>query len=416
MALPPKPTAAPRGSDTPVLTYEEYNEKIKNLKNVDDVHNFLRDLVAPTLQTMLDAELDHHLGYAKHDPSGRGSGNSRNGRYAKTLKTRAGTMTVDVPRDRNSTFTPAVVPKYETVDNGIEERIVSMYGKGMTTGDINAHMQDIYGVEVSKDTVSHITDKVLPLIHEWQNRPLAAIYPIVYLDAVHFKVRESGRIVSKAAYVMLGINILGRKEILGIWIGENEGAKFWLGLLNEVSNRGVEDIYIACIDGLSGFADAIHAVFPKAEIQRCIVHMVRNTAKYVSTKDQKRFCADLRTIYTAPTEAAGYEALQGVVARWPQYALYLKSWEQAWDELATFFAYPAEIRRIIYTTNAIEGLNRQFRKVTKTTVIFPHDTALLKLLWLAQGDITKKWTMPVANWGKIIAQFAIMFPERVPID
>ena len=398
------------------MNVEEFEERVKNLKNVDDVHNFLRDLVAPTLQTMLEAELDEHLGYQRHEAAGRGSGNSRNGHYDKQLKGREGTVSIAVPRDRNSTFKPRAVPKYETIDNGIEERIVSMYAKGMTTGDINAHMAELYGVDVSKEMISHITDKVLPQVNEWQNRPLAAIYPVVYLDAVHFKVREGGKIVSKAAYVILGINIVGMKEILGIWIGENEGAKYWLGLLNEIKNRGVEDIFIACIDGLAGFSEAIRTVFPETDIQRCIVHMVRNTAKYVASKDKKQFCADLRSIYTAPSETAGMEALLSVQEKWPQYAVYLKSWETNWAELATFFAYPDAVRRIIYTTNAIEGLNRQFRKVTKTSVIFPHDAALLKLLWLAQRDITKKWTMTTPNWGQIIAQFAVMFPERVPID
>ena len=276
-------------------------------------------------------------------------------------------------------------------------------------------MRQIYGVDISADMVSTITDKVMPMVKEWQNRPLSDVYPLVYLDAVHFKVRDSGKIVSKAAYVILGVNSEGMKEIIGIWIGENEGAKYWLGILNEIRLRGVTDIFIACIDGLAGFSEAIREVFPKTEIQRCIVHQIRNTVKYISCKDKKKFCADLKNIYGAPTEDAGFEALEQMKKNWSQYAIHLKSWETNWSELATFFAYPNEIRKIIYTTNVIEGLNRQFRKVTKTTSIFPHNDSLAKLLWLAQNDIARKWTLPIRDWGKIIGQFSIMFPERIKI-
>ena len=291
-----------------------------------------------------------------------------------------------------------------------------MYAKGMTTGDINIHMGEIYGVHVDKTTISSITDKVMPLVKEWQNRPLSNVYPIVYLDAVHFKVRDNGKIVSKAAYIALGINVEGMKEILSIWVGENEGAKFWLRVLNEIRQRGVEDILITCVDGLKGFSEAIKEAFPETQIQKCVIHQIRNTVKYISHREKKKFCADLKTIYTAPSEEAGYEALQKMKKDWSQYAIYLKSWEDNWSELSTFFTYSEEIRRIIYTTNAIEGLNRQFRKVTKTTTIFPHDESLAKLLWLAQNDITKKWSMPIRNWGKIIGQFAIMFPERIKLN
>jgi len=397
-----------------ILSYEQYNQRVKDLKTSGDVMGFLKDLVAPTLQAILEAEMDAHLGYQKNDPTGNLSGNSRNGYYDKKLKTTsAGTLQLEIPRDRNGEFEPMVIKKYEGVQTGIEERIVSMYAKGLSTRDIGDHMREIYGVEISADMVSSITDKVMPLVKEWQIRPLAEVYPIVYLDAVHFKVRDSGKIVSKAAYIILGINAEGMKEIMGIWVGENEGAKYWLGILNEIKHRGVNDILIACIDGLTGFAEAIREVFPQVEIQRCIVHQIRNTVKYISHKEKKKFCGDLRSIYTAPTEQAGLEALEKMKKNWSQYAIYLKSWETNWSELATFFVYPAEIRKIIYTTNSIEGLNRQFRKVTKTTSIFPHNDSLAKLLWLAQNDITKKWTMPIRDWGKIIGQFAIMFPERI---
>jgi len=394
------------------LTYEEYNEKIKNLKTMSDVTNFAKELIAPTLQAMLEAEMNEHLGYAKHSPKGKNSGNSRNGHSLKTLKTSFGEAEMDIPRDRNGDFNPIIVPKYQTVQNDVEQKIIAMYGKGMTTRDIQGYMNDIYGVEVSPTMISGITDKVMPLVKEWQIRPLSELYSIMYLDGVHFKVREDGRIVVKCSYIILGINGEGKKEIIGIWIGENEGAKFWMQILSEIKSRGVADILICCTDGLVGFKEAIGAIFPGAQIQQCIVHQVRNTVKYIPHKDKKKFCADLKNIYSAPTEDAGFMALESVEKKWPQYALYLKSWRDKWPELTTFFGYPEQIRRIIYTTNAIENLNRQFRKVTKTTTIFPHNDALLKLLWLAQEDISKKYTMPVRNWGEIVGQLSILFPDK----
>jgi len=263
--------------------------------------------------------------------------------------------------------------------------------------------------------VSTITDKVLPLVQEWQSRPLSSQYVLVYLDGIHFKVRDTGRIVNKCSYTILGITTEGKREILGLWINETEGAKFWLSVLTEIKNRGVEDILIACVDGLTGFSDAIHTVFPSAEVQQCIVHQIRNTVKYIPHKHKLAFCKDLRTVYTAPSEEAGLIALEAVKQQWPQYAVYLKSWENKWHELSPMFRYPAEIRKIMYTTNAIENLHRQLRKVTKTTTIFPHEDALKKLLWLAQHDITRRWTMPIHNWGIVIAQFAILFPDRIQL-
>ena len=398
------------------LSYEEYTAKVKGLKTLSDVTAFTKELLAPTIQAMLEAEMDNHLGYEKHNPQGDNSGNSRNGYSQKTLKTsEAGPITIAVPRDRKGEFEPLAVKKYETVESGIEEKIVSMYAKGMTTRDIESHMKEIYAVSISAEMISQITNKVMPLVKEWETRPLEKIYPIVYLDAVHFKVRDSGKIVCKASYVILGINLEGQKEILGIWIGENEGAKYWLGLLNELKNRGVEDILICCIDGLTGFSEAIKTVFPNAEIQQCIIHQIRNTLKYVSHKDKKKFMDELKLVYNAPNEQAGLHQLEIMIEAWPQYKFYLKSWINKWQELSTFFVYPAEIRKIIYTTNAIEGLNRQFRKVTKTTSVFPHNESLMKLLWLAQHDITRKWNMPIHNWGIIVSQLAIMFPERIKL-
>jgi transposase-like protein len=398
------------------LSSEEIEARLKELKTMSDVTAFTKELLAPTIQRMLEAEMDDHLGYPKNHPKGNLSGNSRNGHYDKKVKTSGGEVNIKVPRDRNGQFEPLAVRKYETVESEVEERIVSMYAKGMTTADIKNHMFDIYGVEISKEMVSNITNKVLPLVSEWQNRPLSSIYPIVYLDAVHFKVRDSGKIVSKAAYTVLGINPEGKKEILGLWVGENEGAKFWMSVLNEIRNRGTEDILIACTDDLPGFSEAIKAVFPDTEIQKCVIHQIRNTTKYVSHKEKKAFCSDLRKIYTAPNEKAGLEALEEMKGKWKKYEIHLKAWERKWDELSTFFVYSDEIRKIIYTTNAVEGLHRQFRKVTKTTSVFPSDESLAKLLWLAQNDITRKWNLPVRNWGVIIGQLAIMFPERLKLN
>jgi transposase-like protein len=394
------------------LSFEEYQEKVRNLQTADDVTAFAKDLIAPVLQSMLEAEMTAHLGDAKHDPVGRKSGNNRNGHSQKTLRTSFGPAQIDVPRDRSGTFEPKAVPKYATVQSDVEEKVTAMYAKGMTTRDINAYMADIYGIDISAAMVSSITDKVLPLLHEWQSRPLAALYPILYLDGIHFKVRESGRIVSKCAYVILGINDRGCKEILGIWVNETEGAKFWMRVLSEIRERGVQDVFIACVDGLTGFDEAIAAVFPDTQAQQCIVHQPRNTLKFVPRKDKEAFAHALKGIYTAPTEEAGLLALDAVKTQFPQYAVYLRSWETKWQLLSPFYGYPAEIRKIIYTTNAIEGLNRQFRKATKTTTIFPHDEALGKLLFLAADDIARKWTMPVHNWGAIVAQFAILLPEK----
>lgn len=398
-----------------LLDTNEFKEKAQQLKTLSDVTSFAKELIAPTLQKMLEAELDEHLGYKKHEVVGRGTGNSRNGHSGKKLKTSFGTADLNVPRDRNSTFAPLAVKRYETVESDVEERIVSMYAKGLTTRDIADHMRDIYGIEVSSTMISTITDKVLPLVTEWQNRPLATRYALLSLDGIYFKVRDNGRIVNRSAYVVLGTDMEGMKDILGIWIGETEGAKFWMQVLTELKNRGVDDILIASIDGLSGFSDAIHAVFPETDIQRCIVHQVRNTMKYVPHKHKKVFVTDLKSVYNAPSEEAGLAALEQVKAAWPQYELHLKSWDTNWTELSTLYKYPPEVRKLMYTTNAIESLNRQFRKVTKTTSVFPHEEALGKLLWLAQRDITRKWTMPIRDWGTIVTQLAILFPERVTL-
>lgn len=397
------------------LSHDEYQNKVSKLKTLEDLNDFAKELIAPVLQEMLEGEMESHLGYSKHHASGKNSGNSRNGYSKKKLKSKYGEMDISVPRDRKGDFTPEAVRKYQTVDNAVEEKIISMYAKGMTTRDINSHMQDIYGVSVSPSMVSAITDKILPLLEEWQDRPLEELYPILFLDGIHFKVRDSGRIRNKCCYTVLGINMEGRKEVLGLWVSGTEGAKFWMSVLTDIKNRGVADVLIACTDGLKGFKEAIAAVFPETILQRCIVHQVRNSMKYVASKHLKEFCNDLKAIYRAPSEEAGLKALQEMKEKWPQYKIHLQRWETDWPDLSVFFLFSPEIRKLIYTTNPVESVHRQMRKVTKTTSIFPHDEALRKLLFLAQQDISKKWTMKVQNWGLIISQLAIEFPDRVKL-
>lgn len=380
--------------------------------NYESVSVHLKELVKPTLQALLDAELEDHLGNPKHHPSGYQSGNSRNGYRSRKFRTEHGEMELDIPRDRAGIFKNKTIENYQKNSHSLDDQIIRLYAKGNTTRKIAEFAEETYGVKVTGDMVSAITDKILPLVEEWQNRPLGSVYPIVFLDGIHHKVREGGKIVSKCAYIVMGINLEGRKEVLGIWVGENESAKFWMGVLQEIKHRGVEDILIACTDNLAGFSEAIKAIYPQTEIQKCIVHQVRNTTKFIPHKDKKDFCKDLKTVYTAMNEEEGFKALQSMKKSWKQYAVYLDSWEKNWGELSTFYLYPAEIRKVIYTTNPIENLNRQFRAATKTTVIFPHDTALKKLLWLAQQDITKKWTSSIQNWGLIAAQFANFFPQR----
>lgn len=394
------------------LSYEEYQSKVAGLRTADDVTNFAKELLAPTLQAILEAEMTQHLGYKKHESKGKNSGNSRNGHSEKLLRTSFGYTPIQIPRDRNAEFEPQIIPKHTTVQSDVEEKVIAMYAKGMTTRDINAYMYDIYGIDISASMVSSITDTILPKITEWQARTLSPLYPFVYLDGIHFKVRKDGRVITKCAYIVLGIDERGHKEILGIWVGEAEGAKFWMGILSELKSRGVADILIVCTDGLSGFDEAIKAIYPTTHIQQCIVHQVRNTLKFIPHKDRESMACALKTIYTAPTEKDGLLALEKASKDFPSYAIYLKSWETKWHLLSVFFDYPHEIRRIIYTTNTIEGLNRQFRKVTKTTSMFPHDQALTKLLYLAAYDISKKWTLPIHNWGSIVAQLAIIFPEK----
>jgi transposase-like protein len=386
----------------------------QDCKTVEDVHNALKDLFKRTLQEILETEMNEHLGYEKNDVKGNNSGNSRNGYSSKSIKTSLGETELDIPRDRNGKFEPKIIKKYEKNASEIEEQIIAMYAKGMSTRDIEAHMKDIYGIDVSADLVSKITDKIYPMITEWQSRPLDAVYPIVFLDAIHFKVRKDNRIVNKAAYSVLGINVLGHKDILGIWIGENESASFWLGVCNDLKNRGVQDILIACKDGLSGFSEAINSVFPRTSIQLCVIHQIRNTMKYVSYKEQKAVIADLKKVYQALTLEEAEFAFEVFKETWgKKHPIVIKSWETNWQELTTYFSYSYGIRRLIYTTNTVEGYHRQLRKVTKTKTAFPTDDSLRKIIYLATKNISKKWTMPLQNWAECISQFVIQFEDRL---
>jgi transposase-like protein len=381
---------------------------------VEDVHEMLKNLFKDTLQEILEAELDNHLGYEKHSLEGNNTGNSRNGYSKKTIKTKFGETELTVPRDRNGEFEPKVIKKYETTSNQLEEQIIAMYAKGMSTRDIEDHMRDIYGIDVSPTMVSKITDKILPMVAEWQSRPLDRVYPVVFLDAIHFKVRKENRIVNKAAYSVLGINMAGQKEILGIWIGENESASFWLSVCNDLKNRGVADILIACKDGLSGFSEAISKAFPQTEIQLCIIHQIRNSLKYVSYKEHKEIIADLKKVYQALTLGEAELAFANFKEKWgKKHPVIIRSWENNWLELTAYFKYPYEMRRLIYTTNDIEGYHRQLRKVTKTKTAYPTDESLIKIIYLATIEASKKWTMPVRDWTSCISQFTIYFEDRL---
>lgn len=385
-----------------------------NLKSTEDVQTALRDLFAGTMQEMLEAELDTHLGYAKHDTTNKKTENSRNGHSRKTLTSEYGDVDITVPRDRKNEFEPEIVKKNQTNTVGIEEQVIALYARGVSTRDIGAHLHQLYGLDVSPTLISNITDKLLPRIKEWQNRALQTVYAVVFLDAIHYKVKQDGQVVNKAAYMVVGIDLDGKKDVLGIWIGENESAKFWLSVLNELKARGVEDILITCVDNLKGFSEAISACYPKADIQKCVVHQIRNSLKYVSYKDYKSVTAALKPIYKASTEEAALVELDLFEEAWgSKYPLVVRSWRTNWDELATFFRYPPEMRRIIYTTNLIEGYHRQLRKVTKGKSIFPTDESLTKMLYLATMEVTKRWTMRVQNWGQILSQLIIYFPERV---
>ena len=390
--------------------------ELSDITRMEDIQSLFKETIAEFMEKGLDAELEGELGYSKYDYRNKETDNSRNGHSSKTLRTSFGDVEVSVPRDRKSEFEPQLLKKNQTsISQDIEEKILSMYANGMTTGDIEAHIRDIYGIDVSDSTVSRITDKILPVAKEWQQRPLESVYAVVFLDAIHYHVRSEGQVVKKAVYIAIGINLDGRKSVLGMWVGENESAKFWATVLNGLRNRGVEDIFIACTDNLTGFSAAIEAVFPQTEVQNCIIHQLRNSSRYVSYKDLKALMADLKAVYGAVDEQAALDALDVFSEHWDKkYPKISQSWRDNWANLSTYFKYPQEVRRLIYTTNAIEGFNRQLRKVTKSKSVFPTDDSLLKMLYLAMMDITKKWTGRRQDWSKIYAQLTIFFADRMP--
>lgn len=384
-----------------------------DIESAQDLSGAIKDLFKDSLQEMMNVEFDAAMGYSKHDKKTE-KNNYRNGSTKKNLKSEFGEFEFETPRDRNNEFNPIIVPKNKRDVSGIEDKIISLYGRGLSTREIHDQIQDLYGIEISATMVSNITDMVLPKIKEWQERPLEEVYPIVFIDAVHFSVRQEHTVVKKAVYIVLGINSYGEKDVLGIWIGENESAKFWLGVLNDLKQRGLKDILIMCSDGLSGITEAIQAAFPKTTHQRCIVHMIRNSVRFVYYKDLKEFCGDLKLIYTSNNEKSGYEQLQKTKEKWKnKYPTSLKSWEDNWNLICPLFSYSEPVRKIMYTTNAIESLNRSYRKYTKTKSVFPSDESLMKCLYLATENITKKWTGRYKNWDLILSELSIMFEGRI---
>lgn len=405
------------------MSEEEKQKRIKvreflkqnPISSPDDLNTFFKDMMKVMIEEFYQGELEEELGYTKYDYRNKDSNNSRNGYSSKKLKSSAGEIEVNIPRDRNGEYEPQVIKKHQnTIGQDLEAKIISMYAKGMTTSDIESHIEEIYGYQVSDSSITRITDKILPLVKEWQTRPLEAIYPIVFMDAIHYHVRSEGQIVKKAVYIAIGISSSGEKDVIGMWVGENESAKFWLSKLNELKSRGVEDILIACVDGLTGFSNAIEAVYPQTQIQQCIIHQIRSSTQFVSYKDIKVLIADLKLVYKATTEESALLNLELFDEKWgKKYPKIAISWKNNWPRLSTYFKYPQEVRTLIYTTNTIEGYNRQLRKVTKNKSVFPTDDSLLKMLYLATQDITKKWTSRQRDWGQIISQLQIYFEGRI---
>jgi len=394
------------------------DELLKDYEKPEDVsgaNGLIQEITRRVYERAMAGELTYHVGYEKHDVAGNNSGNSRNGSSVKTIKGTFGTIPIEVPRDRNGTFEPKIIEKGQTRFKGFDENIISLYARGLSTREIRQNLEEIYQVEVSPALISIVTEEVMDEVRGWQNRPLDNVYFVVYFDALHFKVRDGGHVRNKAVYLAIGINLEGHKEVLGIWIADTEGAKFWMQVFTELRNRGIGDVFIACVDGLKGLPQAIEAVFPKTQVQLCIVHMVRNSLKYVGWKQRKEVAQDLKAIYTSATEAEAERSLEEFAAKWDKkFPLISKSWRNNWVHIIPFFAFPPEIRKIIYTTNAIESLNMSLRKVTKTRSSFPNDDALLKLLFLALRNIAKKWTRPVPDWRAALNRFAIIYEDRMP--
>lgn len=401
------------------IRQELLDELLKENEKPDDLFGddgLLQQLTKALVERALQGEMTHHLGYQKHAAGGKKTGNSRNGSTAKTIKGKRGQIAIEVPRDRNATFEPQLVKKRETRFDGFDEKIISLYARGMTTREIQAHLEEIYGVEVSPALISQATAAVLEEVRAWQSRPLEKVYPILYLDALVVKVKGQNRVINKSVYLVIGVNLQGLKEVLGIWIAETEGASFWLSIITELRNRGVEDIFIACVDGLKGFPEAIESVFPKTQVQLCLVHLVRHSLSYVSYKERKEVAADLKLIYTAPSLGEAETRLLEMVEKWEKhYPVVARSWQANWARVAPMFQFTPEIRRAVYTTNAIESLNYSLRKIIKNRALFPNDEAVQKILFLALRNIAKKWTMPIPNWSAAMNQFAILFEGRVPM-
>ena len=398
---------------------EVLDDLLKDCKTPEQMFGsdgLLQQLTKALIERLLGAELTHHLGYEKHSSAGTNSGNSRNGSSPKTIKGKRGQVRIEVLRDRAASFEPQLIKKGQTRFDGFDERVLSLYARGLSVREIQAHLEEIYGVEVSPDLISTVTDAVLDEVRVWQARPLDELYPILYLDALQVKIRDQGRVSNKAIYLAIGVNMQGRKEVLGMWVSESEGAKFWLAVVTELKNRGVRDIFIACLDGLKGFPEAIETVYPKTQVQLCLVHLVRYSLAFVSFKDRKEVSQDLKAIYRAPSEAEAARQLAAFAEKWnEQYPLIAKSWQSNWARLIPMFSYPEDIRRAIYTTNVIESLNMTLRKTIKTRASFPNDDAAFKLLYLALQNIAKKWTMPIPNWSRALNALVILFEDRVPL-
>jgi putative transposase len=399
------------------VNYDYIKERYREGKPItkEEVNEVFKEAFSGVFEQIFQAELESKLGYSKYDYKNKDTENSRNGYSKKRLKSDiAGEFEVNIPRDRNGEYEPQMIEKHQRDISSIEDKILSMYAKGMSTGAINSHIEDLYKFSVSKEQVTRITDKIMPLAKEWQNRPLKSCYTVVFLDGMSFDVRENGAYQKKTVYVIIGINLDGRKELMGLWIGENETSKYWLSILNDLKSRGVEDILIACVDGLNGFEQAINSVYPQTKIQRCIVHIIRNCTRYVNYKDRKVFCADMKPIYKAVNEESALESLLEFDEKWgKKYPYAVKVWQNNWAGIKTMFEYSPEIRHVIYTTNAIEGFNNGVKRITKTKSSFPSDESLFKLLYLVSQDITKKWTMPIHNWSLIFNQLLIYFDDRL---
>jgi len=397
----------------PVLNQVLTAEFLKQFKDSGELNGFMEELYARAMEQMLEGEMDSHLGYEKHSAEGTNSGNSRNGKTSKSVKTTLGEVELEVPRDRNSSFEPVLIPKRSRKVEALEDIIISLYARGMTVRDIEAQIREVYGYNISDSTISNVTAKVQTLVTEWQNRPLSSMYYVVWMDGIVFKVRQNGKVINKTVYLAVGLNSEGHKEMLGMWLGESESASFWMSVMTDLRARGVEDILITSTDNLKGFTEAIVAIFPQSVTQICVVHQIRNASRYVVWKDKKQFAADLKIVYTAASKDLGWQALETLEATWgKKYPHAIKSWKANWTELSHFFDFPLEIRSLIYTTNVIENLNGKIRKYTKAKMSFPDDASVLKSVFLALREITRKWTFPVRNWSLIVNQFINIFGER----